>query len=169
MNYYRRTVLVALCAVSRAGSPQLRNINCSLSRVRLTQTLQTPGLPRGSAQTTRRQWMLEKNSNQSNGLAASHAPSAHPRLTPAIDLLRSSLLLHHCPLHDPLLLRHRPIAEDVVTDIRLDVLHVAPAILAAILQPKNTRSRVWRLPVPANCELVETALNPVIGRLLSRL
>jgi hypothetical protein len=53
-----------------------------------------------------------------------------------------------------------------VTDFRFDVLHIAPAILAAILQPKNTRSRVWRLPVPADCELVKTALNPVIGRLL---
>ena len=56
-----------------------------------------------------------------------------------------------------------------MTNIRLDVLHIAPAILAAILQPKNTRSRVWRLPVPADCELIETALNPVIGRLFSGL
>jgi hypothetical protein len=38
-------------------------------------------------------------------------------------------------------LRHRP---------SLDVLHAAPAIPAAIVQPKkNTRSRVWRLPIPA--------------------
>jgi hypothetical protein len=58
-------------------------------------------------------------------------------------------------------LRHGPIAEDVVPDIRVELLHVTPAILAAILQPKNTRSRVWRLPVPADRELVETALNPV--------
>ena len=56
-----------------------------------------------------------------------------------------------------------------MTNIRLDALHIAPAILAAILQPKNTRSRVWRLPVPADCELIETALNPVIGRLFSGL
>jgi hypothetical protein len=62
-----------------------------------------------------------------------------------LDLLRRPLLLHNGALHNPFLFGHRPIAEDVVTNIRLDALHIAPAILAAILQPKNTRSRVWRL------------------------
>ena len=37
--------------------------------------------PAGSPQTTRRQWMPEKNCNESNGLAAIPAASAHPRLS----------------------------------------------------------------------------------------
>jgi len=54
-----------------------------------------------------------------------------------------------------------------VTDFRIDVLHVAPAILAAILQPKNTRSRVRRLSVPANGEFVERLLYAIVGLLLA--
>jgi hypothetical protein len=52
-------------------------------------------------------------------------------------------------------------------DVALDLLRVTPAIGPSIFQPKNRRGCVWRLSVPPDCELVETALNPVIGRLFS--
>ena len=73
------------------------------------------------------------------------------------------------PLCDPLLLRHRPVADDVVPDRCVDVLHVAPAIGSSVFQPKYRGCRIRRLTVPADCELVETALNPVIERIFSGL
>ena len=52
-------------------------------------------------------------------------------------------------------------------DAALKLLHIAPAVRPSVLQPEYGCSRVWRLPVPADGELVETVLNPVIGRLFS--
>ena len=50
-----------------------------------------------------------------------------------------------------------------MTDRLVELLHVAPAIGSAIFQPKYRGCRIRRLPVPTDCELVETALYPVIG------
>ena len=46
---------------------------------------------------------------------------------------------------DPLFLRHRVIANDVQTVLRFDVLHVAPAIWAPVLEPEAARSDVRRV------------------------
>ena len=54
-----------------------------------------------------------------------------------------------------------------MTDRLVELLHVAPAIGSAIFQPKYRGCRIRWLPVPADCELIETALNPFIGRLFS--
>jgi hypothetical protein len=77
---------------------------------------------------------------------------------------RQPLLLSDRALLNPFLLAERPVAQDVHTELALQLLHVAPVIGSAIFQPKYRGCRIWRLPVPADCELVETALNPVIGR-----
>ena len=52
---------------------------------------------------------------------------------------RQSLLRNDRPLPDPLLLAHRPVAQDVHTELAL-LLHVAPAIGSAVFQPED-RSR----------------------------
>ena len=82
---------------------------------------------------------------------------------------QQSLLLNDRALLDPLLLRHRVIADEIMPHFALQLLHVAPAIGSAVFQPKYRGCRIRRLPVPADGELVETALNPVIGRLFSGL
>ena len=48
----------------------------------------------------------------------------------------------YSPLIIPMLLRHRPIANDVVADPALQLLHIAPAIGSAVFQPENLCCRV---------------------------
>ena len=140
MNYYRRTALVALCAVSLAGYGLLRRLmlatttkhqlqliacafNANSANPRSARASNSPWKPMnaptiiwsrrsaaGSAQTTRRQWMLGRTLNQSNGLAAvllCCSSSATP-YRKYLSLSVSAIWLRHCLLLDPLLFGHRP-------------------------------------------------------------
>jgi hypothetical protein len=70
---------------------------------------------------------------------------------------------------NPLLLSHWCVGDNVVAGNLVEMLDITPFARAPVLQPEYRCGRVWRLRVLADCELVETALNPVIGRLFSGL
>jgi hypothetical protein len=79
------------------------------------------------------------------------------------------IMLRRCCVHvaqllllnvlKPFLLAERPIADQIMPDPALQLLNVTPAIGPSVFQPKYRCGRIRRLPVPADCELIETALN----------